>query len=577
MYKDPSEFRKRFKAYKEGKSVREIYGLPEYRSGKLPQYEDGKEDEVDPWQKADVSWHENWLNNRKQQLQNNMSSTGMNGSVDQEIQNQINTLSNVWEYNNPKEYFNSPIIGGITKSTDSGIPYEIIYYEDNPFTKIHERTHGLGLNIPQIKAAQKYVGGSKYTQNPAEIYGKLMESRARLGLQPEYIVGEKDIDQIRKDTNGFFDHLTDSQLIEMYNELAFVFDNNYKNKNILYAKNGKLPKYADGYIRQNNNPVKFDEETGELVDQVTGDKGIMLLPEVTATGQDKTKPYFSSYLFNPATFQTELQNFVKNRAYKSITPVGYNLTKAAKEFITGEREDDYVSDTPMREALFAHYLGIPNFTYINGPGNVSDWIVESPYQPTKGNATYGKTYRFNPEKFSNTPAKGFYESYLSDENIRKYFRERLGQKRNNVLFSDGGSDLGPYTMGSGKDENGYYVSYYDDWDINIGEGYSAPWWAQKMRNILPKGDMLKGILNTNPFTMYDRRYLTEEEWKRLGGYKDGKIAIKPSKRGTFTAAAKKHGASVAEFERRVLKNPEKYSKAMVKKARFSRNARSWKH
>ena len=61
-------------------------------------------------------------------------------------------------------------------------------------------------------------------------------------------------------------------------------------------------------------------------------------------------------------------------------------------------------------------------------------------------------------------------------------------------------------------------------------------------------------------------------------YKDGKsIYIKPSKRGSFTAAAKKHGASVAEFERRVLKNPEKYSKTMVKKARFSHNARGWKH
>jgi len=64
---------------------------------------------------------------------------------------------------------------------------------------------------------------------------------------------------------------------------------------------------------------------------------------------------------------------------------------------------------------------------------------------------------------------------------------------------------------------------------------------------------------------------------KLPGYADGKIHIKPSKRGTFTAAAKKHGASVREFESRVLKNPEKYSTAMVKKARFSRNARSWKH
>lgn len=34
MYKDPGEFRERFKAYKDGKSVREIYGLPGYSGGK---------------------------------------------------------------------------------------------------------------------------------------------------------------------------------------------------------------------------------------------------------------------------------------------------------------------------------------------------------------------------------------------------------------------------------------------------------------------------------------------------------------------------------------------------------------
>jgi len=40
MYKDPSEFRERFKAYKEGKSVREIYGLPGYAGGKATPLDD---------------------------------------------------------------------------------------------------------------------------------------------------------------------------------------------------------------------------------------------------------------------------------------------------------------------------------------------------------------------------------------------------------------------------------------------------------------------------------------------------------------------------------------------------------
>lgn len=55
----------------------------------------------------------------------------------------------------------------------------------------------------------------------------------------------------------------------------------------------------------------------------------------------------------------------------------------------------------------------------------------------------------------------------------------------------------------------------------------------------------------------------------------GNIHIKPSKKGTFTAAATKHGKSVQEFASQVLANPENYSPAMVKKANFSKNASKW--
>ena len=59
-------------------------------------------------------------------------------------------------------------------------------------------------------------------------------------------------------------------------------------------------------------------------------------------------------------------------------------------------------------------------------------------------------------------------------------------------------------------------------------------------------------------------------------YNSGKdIRIKPSKRGTFTKAAKQHGMSVQSFANRVLKNPSKYSAAMRKKANFARNASKW--
>lgn len=60
-------------------------------------------------------------------------------------------------------------------------------------------------------------------------------------------------------------------------------------------------------------------------------------------------------------------------------------------------------------------------------------------------------------------------------------------------------------------------------------------------------------------------------------FAEGGICIKPSKRGTFTAAAKKRGKSVQAFASQVLANKDNYSPAMVKKANFARNASKWKH
>lgn len=59
-------------------------------------------------------------------------------------------------------------------------------------------------------------------------------------------------------------------------------------------------------------------------------------------------------------------------------------------------------------------------------------------------------------------------------------------------------------------------------------------------------------------------------------YNSGKdIHIKPSKRGTFTKAAKQRGMSVQGFANMVLRNPSKYSAAMRKKANFAHNASKW--
>jgi len=42
-----------------------------------------------------------------------------------------------------------------------------------------------------------------------------------------------------------------------------------------------------------------------------------------------------------------------------------------------------------------------------------------------------------------------------------------------MLVKGNESGLGTYTISMGKDKNGKYISYYDDWDINPMRGISA--------------------------------------------------------------------------------------------------------
>lgn len=79
-------------------------------------------------------------------------------------------------------------------------------------------------------------------------------------------------------------------------------------------------------------------------------------------------------------------------------------------------------------------------------------------------------------------------------------------------------------------------------------------------------------------TWYGEYFLPSvDQYVERSKFKEGGIHIAPSKRGTFTAAATKHGMSVQGFASKVLANKENYSPAMVKKANFAKNASKWNH
>lgn len=98
--------------------------------------------------------------------------------------------------------------------------------------------------------------------------------------------------------------------------------------------------------------------------------------------------------------------------------------------------------------------------------------------------------------------------------------------------------------------------------------------ANQYSQLLAFGGPITGAIDyTN---MMDYTALKKKQIdKGLQYAKGGGIYIKPSKRGTFTAAATKHGMGVQEFANKVLANKEDYSPAMRRKANFARNASKW--
>jgi len=102
------------------------------------------------------------------------------------------------------------------------------------------------------------------------------------------------------------------------------------------------------------------------------------------------------------------------------------------------------------------------------------------------------------------------------------------------------------------------------------------WQHTKRNNEYSRQELLDIGLNNEDFSRHIITQRGGKTWVSDMKY-GGSINIAPSKRGTFTAAASKHGMGVQEFASRVLRNKDSYSPAMVKKANFARNASKWNH
>lgn len=131
-------------------------------------------------------------------------------------------------------------------------------------------------------------------------------------------------------------------------------------------------------------------------------------------------------------------------------------------------------------------------------------------------------------------------------------------------------DIGPNTR-NGLSVNHGEVMQFDNNGIRVFS-------AEPILGGVSPSKLVQAGINPNAVFAAQERYKDIHRLKDNGdSYKSGGIHIAPSKRGTFTAAAKQHGMGVQSFASKVLANKSNYSPAMVKKANFARNASRWHH
>lgn len=299
------------------------------------------------------------------------------------------------------------------------------------------------------------------------------------------------------------------------------------------------------------------------------------LANVAANGGPLKTPYASSLGYDEIDFG-EGEPFTIPSGYSYLTIPGTNKLKIRAALSTGE--------SPYHDSWNEKRLSTGRFTDQLGNGNMEMQKVNrdsatfsfSPdknydYDPLTGEARVGY---FNAARNSGWIGNEYYTRPTLDIHEKAHASKATPQMK--VIQEILGDS--------------YTDKYWDDPDevysrlMEIRKAYDLD--PLKIYNKDDIKDLKKRGFQNNFLDRYDDNTLirlfndvADNNSTDYTNYaKDGgKIHIKPSKRGTFTAAAKKHGKSVQAFASQVLANKENYSPAMVKKANFARNFGGRKH
>lgn len=283
---------------------------------------------------------------------------------------------------------------------------------------------------------------------------------------------------------------------------------------------------------------------------------------------------------------------------KKLYPNGITREQADKEFSDSiaKRALVLAKDTPnwnklsqnQRDALLSYHYNVGESSYRNKHKKLQQALADSDWENVMLNMDAGYNDKKNPGLRTRRDYErelfrsGMVASLTGDE--EKAFRDwydRYARSQN--------LDLNP-------DAKEHYYDYRTYWKNRTEQQKNDEW---KLGNHLPDTYKKPGHPTFSTESIYSTRKTPGGTWKKVGlgpvydeqfvdskytknlrkyqnvSFKYGGIHIKPSKRGTFTAAAKRHHMDVQEFARTVLNNRARFSAAMIKKANFARNASKW--
>lgn len=215
-------------------------------------------------------------------------------------------------------------------------------------------------------------------------------------------------------------------------------------------------------------------------------------------------------------------------------------------FKKGLEEDKKLGYTPMMDMFGNVYTVSPN-----------DIPTEGYFSPNKTNTQMKNTFATGGQMRNATNSQ-FVPSYVNGVPVYG-FGSWLKKNAGNVLQVAGGvgAMFIPGMQGVGATLIGNGVTGALDQGLQDKQ--------QKDAEAMQRADAERSFM-LNQYNDSQQVFASPE-----GFAKGGSIHIDPSKRGTFTAAATKHGQSVQGFASQVLANKDKYSPAMVKKAVFAHN------